>query len=116
MDITPLIPKEVQVINSYGAGGFVINNIRYEGSVIVFPDEVVSWIGTGVEQIIARSSQIEILLVGTGKEIKPLDQKIKSELKSLRISFDIMDTGAACRTYNVLISEERKVAVVLTAL
>ncbi len=115
MDITPLIPKEVKAINSYGAGGFVINSIKYEGSVIVFPDEVVSWLGIDVEQIIARSSEIEILLIGTGKEIIPLHQKIKSDLKSSKISFDIMDTGAACRTYNVLISEERKVAAILMA-
>jgi uncharacterized protein len=62
-----------------------------------------------------RSSEIEILLIGTGDKIDFLPIEVEAALRDKNISFEYMDTGAACRTYNVLLSEERSVAAFLIA-
>lgn len=122
-DITPLIPKGRKVIESYGDGGFTISEEKYNGSVIVFAGEVVEWnVKTFKELSLAslstiqkRKDDIEILLIGCGNVAEFLDEEILEGLKKSSIVADVMDTGAACRTYNVLLSEERKVAATLIA-
>ncbi|MCD6035931.1 MAG: hypothetical protein K0R63_1672 [Rickettsiales bacterium] len=121
MDVTPVIPKGKQIITGYGAGNIIVNGMRYTGSLLVFPEEVVEWnVETSTlltEQlllpIISRAASIEILLLGTGAQIAPFPPALRAFLKQSGISVDIMDTGAACRTYNVLLSEERRVAAAL---
>jgi len=123
VDITPTIPKSRQLITGYGNGGFKINQQFTQGSLLVFPNETLSWnVGferdltpADFEQVLQRSAEIEILLIGTGKTMRPISPEIKSMLKAKKIAVDIMDSGAACRTYNVLMSEERKVAAAVIA-
>lgn len=123
MDITPLIPKSRKVINGYGDGGFTISGERIEGSLFVFPNEVINWEITAFEKLsqksftvlIERSAQVEILLLGCGKNMQFLPMRIEEYFRSRGIVTDVMDTGAACRTYNVLLSEEREVAAALIA-
>lgn len=118
MDITPLLPKGRQVIGGYGGGGFKINNDRIEGSLLVFPDHHVAWDGNiTLESLqpVLNEPGIELLLIGTGSSMKPLDASIHQVLKAKGISAEAMDTGAACRTFNILISEERRVTAALIA-
>lgn len=123
MDITPLVPKGRQVLTGYGAGGFKINNEFVQGSLLVFPENLIAWNAASAGQITAMSLQpvldaaetVELLLVGTGASIVPLDPDIRALFKSKGITIEVMDTGAACRTYNVLLAEERRVAVALIA-
>jgi len=118
-DITPLITKESQVITSYGNGGFNISGRRYDSSVIVFPDKVIPWnIGTEVlpedfSEIIAAKEKVEILLFGSGEKMIFPTPEISRILRASGIALEVMDTGAACRTYNILLAEERKVAAAL---
>lgn len=122
MDVTPAIPKDKQVITGYGEGGFKINNVFTEGSLLVFPDQSLSWNVTKADELTPESLQavidngmVELLLIGTGRNIAFIEPDIKQMLKSKNIGTDIMDTGAACRTYSVLVSEERRVAAALIA-
>ena len=123
VDITPTIPKSRQLITGYGNGGFKINQQFTQGSLLVFPNETLSWnvsferdlTPADFEQVLQRSAEIEILLIGTGKTMRPISPEIKSMLKAKKIAVDVMDSGAACRTYNVLMSEERKVAAAVIA-
>jgi uncharacterized protein len=123
MDITPAIPAGRQVIDGYGGGGFRISHQRREGSVLVFPTETLAWPVTAMADLSAetfhpvleRAAEVEVLLLGCGASIAFLKHDLRALLKEQGIVADLMDTGAACRTYNVLLSEDRRVAAALIA-
>jgi uncharacterized protein len=122
MDITPLLPKGRKSITGYGGGGFKINQEFVAGSLLVVPDAVMPWNVTDITtatledfSALLAHEGIELLLVGTGERMTLLPTEIRAAFKAKNISTDVMDTGAACRTYNVLLSEERKVAAAVIA-
>lgn len=124
MDITPLVPQGSQVIDSYGPGKFRIAGILHEGSVLVLPDRTVSWNVTTIDaltaedfgDIVAAAPSCEILLLGCGERMRLPPNALRAELRGHGIVVDPMDTGAACRTFNVLLAEGRRVAAALIAL
>lgn len=121
MDITPLIKGDRKIINSYGAGRFIISGHEYKASLILSPSTVSAWENfsplvwseTIVEQLTSSAATSEILLIGTGEKIVPLPGRMRQTFREKNIHVDVMDTGAACRTYNVLLSEERRVIAAL---
>ena len=125
MELTPLIPQGNQIIEGYGAGGFRISGHRVEGSVIVFPDRVVGWPASAIAEVSAgnlepvstagRAGAVELLLVGTGTRMTQIDRSVRQALRADGVVIEVMDTGAACRTYNVLMAEGRRVAAALIA-
>jgi len=124
MDVTPLIPQGKQIIEAYGEGGFRISGRRVEGSVIVFPDKVVAWapaagdMRAGDLQPVSAAGQagsVELLLIGTGARMTQIDRTLRQTLRADGVVIEAMDTGAACRTYNVLMAEGRRVAAALIA-
>ena len=125
MDVTPLIPQGRQIIDAYGEGGFRISGQRVEGSVIVFPDKVDAWAVGEAGQMnaanlapvsaAARAGSVELLLIGTGARMMQIDRSLRQELRAAGVIIETMDTGAACRTYNVLMAEGRRVAAALIA-
>jgi uncharacterized protein len=120
MDVTPLIPADRQVIDSYGASGFHVSGIGYEGAILVFPDATEPWpvrtlaevTAASLKPVIARGT-VQILLLGCGKRMQPVPAALRQALRQAGIVVDPMDTGAACRTYNVLLAEDRRVAAAL---
>ena len=112
------------VINAYGGGGFRISGVAYQGSVLILSDraEALSVASVGelllaqLAPLLAADAKPELLLVGCGKSIAPLPQALRQELAALKITVELMDTGAACRTYHVLAAEQRRVAAVLIAI
>jgi uncharacterized protein len=121
MDVTPLIPEGLQLIETYGDGAFRITGVRYQGAVFVFPDETQVWQQANVEDLTAaalspvtdRETVPEILLLGTGARTEFVLPSIRAAIREKGPVVDVMDTGAACRTYNVLLSEGRRVAAAL---
>ena len=119
MDITPIIPGDRMIIDAYGPGRFRISGQTYEASILVFPDEVRIWAVSALDQIDAESlapaaeKQVEVLLVGTGPKMQLLPAAVKQALRTQGVGVDVMDTGAACRTYNILMAEGRRVAAAL---
>jgi uncharacterized protein len=67
------------------------------------------------DRVFAESGDIEFLLVGTGMSIRPLPTDLKSALRAANVSSDPMSTGAAVRTFNVMLAESRAVAAALIA-
>ena len=120
MDVTPLIPADRQVIDSYGAQGFHVSGTGYGGAILVFPDATQRWdVGSlgdvtpeSLRPVIEHGS-VEILLLGCGRRMAPAPPALRHALRQAGIVLEIMDTGAACRTYNVLLAEERRVAAAL---
>lgn len=124
MDIRPVVPAaDRQVIQAYRPGGFRIGGSDFEGSVLVFPDRVVAWSVARVEEIsvdnlgevLSAKDSVDLLLVGCGPRGMPLAAPLRVALGKARIVVESMDTGAACRTYNVLLAEDRRVAAALIA-
>ncbi len=120
MDVTPIIPSGRQVIESYGSSGFRVTGVAYQGSILVFPDETVSWAVTAMADVtfdalrpVVERGGVEILLLGCGARTVPPPTALRQALRAAGIVVDAMDTGAACRTYNVLLAEERRVAAAL---
>ncbi len=124
MDITPLTPKGRQTITGYGNGQFKVSGQVYATPVLVFPDRTVLWdIKPGapitiesLNVVLEEEGEIDLLLIGCGKAQANLPpQKIRDRLKEVGIALEVMDTGAAVRTYNILAAEERRVAAALIA-
>jgi len=124
MDVTPQIPAGRQLIQGYGPGGFRIANLRHDGSVLVFPNRSSAWpiasfaavTAESLAEVAAAVPKVEILLLGTGAVMVPVVAAMRAHFRALGIMLDSMDTGAACRTFNVLMAEERRVAAALIAL
>jgi len=118
-DVTPLIPAGRQVVDSYGRNGFHVSGVAYEGAILVTAEATVAWpVGSLAEVTLDSFSAlfgrgIEILLLGCGARMTPVPPVLRAALKAKGIVVDAMDTGAACRTYNVLVAEERRVAAAL---
>jgi uncharacterized protein len=120
MDITPLIPNESKVIQSYGEQGFVISGASYKGSVFVTPLDVIEIPLYKLEDIkennvvfLSHFPEAEIVLIGTGKTITFIPSNIRQIFKKNNGFAESMDTGAACRTYNTLLADGRNVAAIL---
>ncbi len=113
-------PEEVQVVQSYGAGRFRISNVVYEHAVLVLPERTLRWDADGQSPLsiealapLRESGAIKILLVGGGKRALQIPAELRAWLREAGIVAESMDTGAACRTYGVLLAEGRRVAAAL---
>ena len=110
-------------IDAYGNGGFRFADMSHRGSILCLPSGIHGWDKTedtpltlaDLGRVLDEAGEIEVLLVGTGKEIRPLPAEIKVALKERHIRSDPMSTGAAVRTFNVMLAESRAVAAALIA-
>lgn len=117
-------PRDAVTIDSYLPGGFRIAGEVHRGPLLVFPDRVVPWTVTDAAGITPESlapvtvaePPVEVLLVGCGGQIALLPPAVRTALRAAGVGVDAMTTDAACRTYNMLLTEERRVAVALIPL
>ena len=111
-------------VDAYGNGGFRFAEMSHRGSILCLPSGIHGWepgdaAALGLEdfeRVFQQAEKIEILLVGTGMELKPLPPAMRQAFREAGISADPMSTGAAVRTYNVLLAEDRAVAAALVAI
>lgn len=110
-------------VEAYGNGGFRFADMSHRGSILCLPSGIYGWepvdpLKPDVQdfaRVLGEADEIEVLLVGTGADLRPLGADLRAALKQARISADPMSTGAAVRTYNVLLAEDRAVAAALVA-
>jgi uncharacterized protein len=110
-------------IDAYGAGGFRFADMSHHGSLLCLPDGIHGWPVVRAEEIdreslaavFTQAERIDVLIVGTGVDLVPLPRALKTALSEARIVAEPMSTGAAVRTFNVLLAEERAVAAALIA-
>jgi uncharacterized protein len=113
----------VALIDAYGMGGFRFAGMSHRGSLLCLPSGMHAWAAASptdfsaesFEPVFAEAADIEILLVGTGQDIAFFPQALRWRFRDLKIGLDVMPTGAATRTWNVLLSENRRVAAALLA-
>ena len=123
MDVTPLIPQGRQVIERYGNGGFRVTGEIYRGSIFVLPDRTAAWPVASIEKldlaslepVLSAEPPVDLLLIGCGRAMTLIDPRLRQAVRARGVTVEPMDTGAACRTYNVLMAEDRRVAAVLIA-
>jgi uncharacterized protein len=110
-------------IDAYGNGGFRFADMSHRGSILCLPSGIYGWQPqdadplhtSGFGMVLDEAGDVEILLVGTGEALVPLPRDLREALRAEGISADPMSTGAAVRTFNVLLAEERAVAAALIA-
>ncbi len=122
-DVSPIIPAGRQVVESYGGGGFRISGERYAHSVLVLPNETILWDAADWDSAEAGTlltlgsgaDRPRTLLIGTGDKQHFPSRAFRQDLRAAGLVIETMNTGAACRTYNVLMAEGRDVAAALIA-
>jgi uncharacterized protein len=120
MDLTPIAPLGRQLIERYGPSGFRVSGVIWPGPVLVFPDLTLSWSAADAAAVswesllpVVEHGGVQILLLGLGNRTRIVDGELRSRLRAAGITFEPMATGAACRTYSVLVAEDRQVAAAL---
>ena len=120
MDLTPVATAGRQIIERYAASGFRVSGVIYHGAVLVFPDSTVPWDAASASEVtldtlapVTDHGGVEILLLGLGRATSAVPAALRAALRTDGIALEAMDTGAACRTYNVLVAEDRRVAAAL---
>jgi uncharacterized protein len=120
MDLIQLRPAGRQLIERYGPAGFRVAGVAYHGPVLVFPDRTLPWTATCAAAVtweslmpVVAHGAVRILLIGLGRRVEAPASPLRAELRRAGIAVEAMDTGAACRTYNVLVAEDRQVAAAL---
>jgi uncharacterized protein len=111
----------LQLFSGYGAGFVAVNGVRYERCVVVSPQGVTEWSVTGFEALtpadfgFIESLKPEIVILGTGAAQRFPRPELGQALAATGVGVEVMDSRAACRTYNILATEGRKVvAAILT--
>ena len=111
-------------IDAYGEGGFKFGGMSHRGSILALPSGVYAWDARSVadmgmdlaERLMSEEpGSVEHVLIGTGLDLVPLKPALVQKLRAARIAIEPMATGAAARTYNILLGERRRVAAALIA-
>lgn len=113
-------PDGINTISGHGPGFVMVNNSRIETASIVMPEQLISpWeVSDPSVVVLADFATVlalkpELVIFGAGKAFRFPDPRIMAAFSQARIGFEVMDTPAACRTYNILSSEGRIVAAAL---
>jgi uncharacterized protein len=120
MEPAPSPENGRQVVERYGAAGFRVSGVVFAGPVLVLPDRTIPW-QAAAPTIDALAPAIayggfELILLGLGRRGAPVKPSLRAALRARGIGVEAMDTGAACRTYNLLLAEDRRVAAALMPL
>lgn len=110
-------------IDAYGNGGFRFADMSHRGSILALPSGIKAWpvaiaaeiTETSLADVFAEADELEFMLIGTGLELVPIPDALRWRFRDARIGLDIMQTGAAARTYNIMVGENRKVGAALIA-
>ena len=110
-------------IDSYGNGGFRFAGMSHRGSLLCLPSGIYGWAASQEEpfardrllKVFEETDEIRFMLFGTGREIKRLPPALADRFRAAGISVDPMSTGAAVRTFNIMLQENRPVAAAFVA-
>jgi uncharacterized protein len=120
--LTPHLPVPAQ-IDAYGNHGFRFAGMSHRGSLLCLPDGIWAWPVNNVARltleallsVFERHEGLDVFLLGVGRDPWPLPERLRARFRELSISVDTMPTGAAVRTYNILLAEDRRAGAGLIA-
>jgi uncharacterized protein len=119
----PHLPHQA-LIDSHGGGGFRFADMSHKGSLLCLPDGVWAWPVTtpgeiseaALSQVFARASDLDFFILGAGAAPWIMSAALRQRFRDAHISADVMMTGPAVRTYNVMLMESRRVGAGLIAI
>jgi uncharacterized protein len=112
MRLNEITFTDAKPVEGYGPGFFRIGGQVVEGAVVAGPDGVLGWGGfDDAKPVLALAGRIDVLFIGTGAEIAHIPDTLRTALEEAGIGVETMSSPAACRTYNVLLSEGRRIAL-----
>ena len=112
-------PSALNTFSGYGEGYVLVNGQRHAENMIVMPEQMLPWSAASFDALteadfeVISGLNLEILLLGTGPKQRFPHPRLTRALAASRIGVEAMDLQAACRTYNILMAEERRVAAAL---
>jgi uncharacterized protein len=123
MEVRPVVAVGRQQIQAYREGGFTVAGTSHEGSLLVMPERTLPWRVDTLAAVTVESMApiteaepaVELLILGCGREFAPAPANLREALRAHGIVIEAMATPAACRTYNVLLAEDRRIAAALIA-
>lgn len=99
-------------VDAYGPGFFRIAGDVVEGALMLTSDGVTSWGGLDdLQPLMDVGDKADVVFIGMGADIAPLPKDIAAKLEEAGVPYEVMNSASACRTYNILLSEERRVAL-----
>jgi uncharacterized protein len=118
----PHLPRSAP-IEAYGNGGFHFAEMSHRGSLLCLPDAIWAWPVSrpqdidraSLERVFAAASRIDTLIIGSGGDVWLAPAALREALRGIIVVLDVMQTGPAIRTYNIMIGERRRVAAALIA-
>ncbi|MGR3454993.1 Mth938-like domain-containing protein [Pseudooceanicola sp.] len=114
MRLTEIDYGRARPIDGYGPGFFRVGGEAHPGPLLVTADGVAAWGGYDDSATLAEwAGQIDVLFIGTGPKIAPVPAGFRDALEAAGIGVEPMSSPSACRTFNVLLSEGRRVAAAL---
>ncbi len=120
--LEPHLPRQA-VIDAHGNGGFRFAGMSHRGSLLCLPDGIWAWpvaaadalTDEALAPVFARAGELDFFVLGTGAASWLVPQPLRARFREAHISLDAMTTGAAVRTYNVMVMESRRVGAGLIA-
>ncbi|HEY8068217.1 MAG TPA: Mth938-like domain-containing protein [Burkholderiales bacterium] len=112
-------PSALNTFSGYGEGFVLVNGQRHEQNLIVMPEQLLPWSAASFDALkeedfrVFLELNLEILLLGTGPKQRFPHPRLTGALAAQRVGVEAMDLQAACRTYNILMAEQRRVAAAL---
>ena len=104
-------------IDGYGPGFFRVGDEVRDAPLAILPSGVAAWGGfDDIETLLAASGTVDFVLIGTGADVAHIPAALREALEGAGIGVEVMSTPSACRTYNVLLAEDRRVATALIAI
>ncbi len=112
MRLNEVVYTDAVPVDGYGPGFFRVGGEAREGALLLGPSGPAGWGGyEDAESLLALAGEIDVLFVGTGAEIAHIPAELRARLEEAGIGVEVMATGPACRSYNVLLSEGRRIAL-----
>lgn len=116
------LPQQVP-IEAYGNGGFRFGGMSHKGSILCLPSGLWEWPVSSLDaldraalsEVLDLGSSINFLILGTGASLRRPSKEVRAAFEDAGLWLEVMDTGAAARTYNVLLAEGRPIAAALIA-
>lgn len=116
MRLNEVVYTDATPIDGYGPGFFRIGGQVFQGSVLTSPKGTSAWAGyVDADALLALAGKVDVLFIGTGTEIAHIPAQLRNQLEEAGLGVEVMNSPSACRTYNVLLSEGRRIAAALLA-
>jgi len=114
MRLNEVVYTDAKPVDGYGEGFFRIGGEVYEGAMVVLPTGIAPWGGLDdVKTLLDAAGDIDVVFIGTGADIAHIPSTLRATLEDAGLGVEVMSSPTACRTYNVVLSEGRRVGLAL---